>query len=371
MRNIFYLGLIKRFLVPTLIGINIITFGCAKSADSFSVLPDGQIFQQSGKDILQKDIDVLWVIDNSASMKPFHDNLLANFKSFITNFVGKEYNFHLSVATTDGYLAGSKFLNNSTYSKLKDGMGSAHTGFPIIDLYTPKIIDTFTINAAQGEKGSGDERAFSSLRETLENGANSKFLRSDSFLAVIILSDEDDFSDPNRPEGSWVKKEGVKDHSYSNPGLETVDSYVALLDQATNSKDPNFRKYNVSAVTVADDVCLSKHVKDAPSSIKGTRYMDLANKTKGVVADICSPSFAGALGDIQKRILELSTQFKLDNTPIPETITVVVNDSSIPEDSDNGWTYSVETNSIFFHGEALPPQGATISIKFQPVSIRQ
>ncbi len=40
---------------------------------------------------------------------------------------------------------------------------------------------------------------------------------------MIILSDEDDFSDMTRPEYSWTIRNGKADQSYSNPTLETVD----------------------------------------------------------------------------------------------------------------------------------------------------
>lgn len=49
-------------------------------------------------------------------------------------------------------------------------------------------------NVKLGTSGSGDERALSSFEKTLINPLNSNFHRPDAFLAIIIVSDEDDFS---------------------------------------------------------------------------------------------------------------------------------------------------------------------------------
>lgn len=341
--------------------------GCDKTDRSFSLLSDSQSFQQNGATVVQKQIDILWVVDNSGSMSPMQTNLVNNFNSFIQAFVTKGYDFHMAIATSDAYLDGSFFNNNPAYSVFRDGTGSTHTGFPIMDANTPNITSVFTTNATQGAAGSGDERVFSSFKSALLNPANSSFRRPGAFLAVIILSDEDDFSDGTRVEGSWVYG-GIADHSYTNPTLESVDSYVSFLDTLTNSTSPTSRNYNVSAVTVMDTACLDAHKTQAPSTIIGQRYMDLANKTNGVLADLCSPSYATALDLIQKRIIELSTQFYLNRIPNEATIQIWVNGNLIPQDATNGWTYNSSSNAIVFHGTAVPPQNANIQVSFDPLT---
>ena len=164
--------------------------------------------------------------------------------------------------------------------------------------------------------------AFSSIKAAFQNPANASFLRPDSFLGVIILSDEDDFSDPSRQQYSWSFQGGIPDHDYMNPGLETVDSYVNYLDLLTHSTSPTSRKYNVSAVTVLDSTCLNSHKAQSATTIIGQRYMDLVTKTGGVLGDICSADYATSLIQIQQKIIELSTQFFLSRMPIPSSIRV-------------------------------------------------
>ncbi len=347
----------------------ILLSACDKSGSSFSVGSTSQSFLQSTQSIVQKKIDILWVVDNSASMGPFQQKLVANFNAFIQEFVKKGYDFHIAVTTTEAYLSGGFYTSNLSYSVFKDGVGTTHTGYSIIDPTTPNIVQTFTTNATQGDQGSGDENAFSSIKAVFQNPANASFLRPDSFLGVIILSDEDDFSDPTRQQYSWSLQGGIPDHDYLNPGLDTVDSYVSYLDSLTHSTSPASRKYNVSAVTVLDSTCLNAHKAQSATTIIGKRYMELVTKTGGVLGDICSADYASALTQIEQKIIELSTQFFLSRQPIPSSIRIVVDNVLIAEDAVNGWTYNAPNNSITFHGTAVPQQGAAISVRFDPATI--
>ena len=344
------------------------SWSCDKSQATFSLLSASQQFTQGAATVAVK-IDILWVVDNSGSMAPLQQSLTQNFNSFISDFINKGYDFNMAVTTTDAYLSGPTFNNNNTYSKFKDGVGTTHTGVFVINPTTPNIVNTFVKNATQGDQGNGDERAFSSFQNALTNPLNSGFPRQGSFLAVIILSDEDDFSGANRPAGSWAMQGGVPDHDYTYAGLSSVASYVNFLDTLTQSIDPKNRHYSVSAITVLDQACLNSHVSSSPSSIIGQRYIDIANQTNGILSSICS-NFATSLLAINNKILELSTQFHLDRQPIVSSISIQINGLNIIQDSNNGWTFDATSNNIIFHGTALPQQGATISVHFDPASAK-
>ena len=342
---------------------------CDKGGGSFSLIPDGDSFQQNSSSSVNNKIDILFVVDNSGSMSPAQTNLTNNFHSFITNFVTKGYDFQIAITTTDAYLAGDNFYKKgaSAYPNYTSTQMRALANFkgPVLTPSTSSIESKFVSNATVGDRGDGDERALSSFRESLNR--NPTFHRPDAFLAVIILSDEDDFSDPIRPEASWTKSGGVADHSYSDPNLETVDSYVNYLDTLTGSTVTT-KNYNVSAIATLDTACKNQENQSYAESIIGQRYMDLATKTNGVLGSICDTSFADSLTLIETKILELSTQFYLSRLPDPATIVIHVNGATVPEDATNGWTYQSTSNSIVFHGSAIPPQGAVINVDFQPKS---
>lgn len=345
-----------RTLVLSMPAIGLIA--CSGGNTSYSMLATGQSFKQA---TVNSKVDLLWVIDNSLSMIPLQQNLTNNFGYFMTDFVGKGYDYRLAVTTSDAYLAGANYHNQPSLARWRDGVNSTHTGVFVITPATVNPINTFVTNASQGASGSGDERIFQSFQEALSSSLNTDFLRPDSFFGMIILSDEDDFSDPNRAEGDF----SGGDHDYSDPGLETVASQVSYLDTLTQTTGSH-RRYSVSAITVLDSACQSSHSAQSASTIIGTRYIQLANATNGVLGSVCDSSFANSLAAIQQRILELSTAFPLEGTPKVDTIQVFVNGASVPAGSTNGWTYDSTANAISFHGTAVPPAGAAISVKFDP-----
>lgn len=353
--------------IVALLAITMQGAACAPKQTTFSLLSQEQSFQQVTESKVMSKIDILWVIDNSGSMDPLQQNLVANFGAFIQNFQQKGFDFQIAVTTSDAYLASPTFNNNPALAKFRDGVGSKHSGYFILTPSTPNLAQNFVINATQNSSGSGDERAFQSLLTSLSSPLNSGFPRPDAFLAVIILSDEDDFSDLTRPEISWLRG-GISDHNYNAPNLMTIDHVVAQLDQITGSTPAN-RRYNVSAITVLDSACRQQHAKDMPTTLIGKRYIQLANQTNGMLGSICDTSYASALNFIQQHITELSTQFRLTGDPNPATIRVLVDYKLISQDASNGWTFDSSTNVITFHGNAVPSANSVINITFDPLHL--
>ena len=338
---------------------------CGKSGGSsaFSTLATATSYHQADA-VLNNKIDILWVVDNSGSMDPLQSNLTSNFSSFITNFQNKGFDYKIAVTGSDAYLAG-KMSNGTSYggaasiAQFKQGSNGANSGVRVIVPSTPNLIQTFVTNATTGSVGSGDERIFQSITSAMSSSLNTGFLRAGAFFAVVLLSDEDDFTNYTRAEGAG------SDHNYNQTGLLAVNDFITSLDTLTSSTVTN-RQYNVSAITVEDSACQASHSQAAPSSIIGTRYMDLVNKTNGILGSVCDSSFANSLSFIQQRIVELSTSFKLDSIPKQSTIVVTVNGSVIANSTTSGWTYSSDSNSITFHGSSVPAASATVNIAYDP-----
>ncbi|MBT4761383.1 MAG: hypothetical protein HOO06_06765 [Bdellovibrionaceae bacterium] len=328
--------------------------GCEGRTPSFSLLPTANTFLQSGDDFNNK-IDILWVIDNSGSMHSSQVNVADNFNFFIQDFITKNYDYNIAVITSEAYLA--TIDDEPEMSKFRDGTdATSHTGYFVIDNQTPEIENNFLINIMQGIAGDGDERAFSSFKDALNNSLNAGFLREDSFLAIINVSDEDDFSH----DGSEFKGK-----QYDYEGLHTIQSYVDYLDELTASSGAT-RRYSFNSIHVVTQECDD----ELPFPYKGIRYSELVAATGGVEGDICG-NFATTLEDISKNIIQLSTQFFLDREPILDTIVVLINGETVPQSELNGWSYNEAANSILFHGSYVPQQGATISINFDPATFNE
>ncbi|MGE0528543.1 MAG: hypothetical protein AB7P49_15850, partial [Bdellovibrionales bacterium] len=287
-------------------------------------------------------------------------------------FTEKRLDFQMAVTTTDAYLAlptWTSYYNltpTPTYyqgqpqewvAQFKDGTLDDPSGFSILTSSTPDLHNKFIQNVSQGVLGRGDERSLQSMRTALELPANSSFVRPGGFLAVIILTDEDDFSH----DGTAMYER------YDRP-LHTIESYVSFLDELTGSSGKE-RRYTVNTISVPDQDCLDSIYNGAQKI--GTRVMQLAEATGGIKGNICG-DFADELKLISDSIVELSTQFYLGNKkPIPSTIHVYVDSVEYPQVSanpagDGGWYYNADANSIVFQGVYVPPQGAAINVTFDP-----
>lgn len=325
--------------------------GCGKSGGTYSTLADSDSYKQEAV-FVPKKIDILWVIDNSGSMQTSQDNLAANFKSFINRFQQTNNDFRMAVGTTDAWK--KQFDSSSTNAKLKDGLGTNKTGYPIMDKNTPNLESVFVTNVKQGINGSGDERAFESIKQILSEPANAGFRRPDALLAIIIVSDEEDFSH----SGSSINE------SYSNPGLYPVQNYINFLDSYTGGT-ANGRNYTVSNIAIQSTACRDQLRTDKFP----VRYHEITNKTGGVNGSLCS-NFGQTLEIISDSIIQLSSAFKLTREPIPETIVVTVDGVNVSQDAANGWTYDASTLTITFHGTSVPSANSNVKIAFDPKSIK-
>ncbi len=202
----------------------------------------------------ERDVDMLFVIDNSGSMAGEQANLRANFPALMTslkNMVGGLPNVHLGVTTTDlgtgmfqityceevGGEAGALVTGNCgnptgapyiidvepescEITKEQNNTCSSHTcaqancghepnttfvqdsvsGCPRCRNYTGESLeDVFDCVASLGTMGCGFEQPLEAMYKALDtsNTANAGFIRDNAFLAVILITDEDDCSGSN------------------------------------------------------------------------------------------------------------------------------------------------------------------------------
>jgi len=336
--------------------------GCSKSADSFSLLADASSYKQNAQYIPRK-VDVLWVIDNSGSMANSQTDLAKNFKSFIQKFTATGSDFRMAVTTSDAFLA--PYYNDNSKARLRPGKDLAT---PAMDHYimtpaTPDLENVFLTAIKAGTSGSGDERVFSSFKEALTNTVNNGFHRPEAFLAIIMVSDEEDFSHSDYTtglDGYYFSED------YNDPKLHTVQSYVDFLTSYTAVGGAG-KNFTVNTISILNQACLTK-LQNSAQKI-GYRYMELAKATGGKELSLCE-DFSESLKVLADSIVALSAVFTLTREPIPESIVVTVNGVVIPQDANNGWTYNSASIAIQFNGSSIPAAGADVSINFDPAGVK-
>ncbi len=348
----------KGRVVPVIVlAIGFVLSGCSDHKFvSFSLGAVEDQFTQQGVQKQSGEFDILWVIDNSGSMASSQNNLAANMDSFIAKFQDRQLDFRMAVITTDAYR--DKVDGKPHKSLFRDGNEkNGPTGWPVISSDTPNLRETFLKNVLQGAEGNGDERPFASIVSALENPTNAGFIRPDALLAVIILSDEDDFSHDGN-DINWG--------DYNDPDLHPVARYKEYLEALKPAGPGGMQRYTVSSISAKTQTCVDK-LKDQLSQSQrvGKRIMELVDSVGGVNGDICG-DFSETLSLVSKEIIELGTQFRLSGLPDPQTIKVLVNNAVVPQDAENGWTFNEVANSIIFHGTAVPPNGANIRVEYVP-----
>jgi len=183
-------------------------------------------FQQS----LNREIDILFMVDNSSSMAPLQAKLLDQFPVFMNVLKMTPAGTGMGTALPDVHVAvissdtgPGKFDLPAYHCAFAGDRGQFQsmprgtcTGSPFTDPnqhylsasmnqavknYNGDITDAFTCIAALGDQGCGFEGQLKSVRWALDPNnppaGNEGFLRPEAFLAVILITNEDDCSVPD------------------------------------------------------------------------------------------------------------------------------------------------------------------------------
>lgn len=277
-------------------------------------------------------VDVLWVVDNSCSMDEEQGQMRTNFASFISEFVALSLDYQMAIVTTD--------MDNR--SQAGQFVGS------IMTPATPNIETEFQRQANQGSGGSGDERGmdavYAALTEPLRSGTNAGFIRDEAALAVVVLSDEDDFSRiADATFQSWFQ--GLKADA-------AKVSFNAIVGDPTTGG-----LFSGGCTDWAGSTMLSASA--------GDRYVNMANATGGVWRSICYADYAETMQHISLTSAGMVTTFNLSETPTNfGLIQVWVGGVQWYYGLYDGWTYDSSNNSVTFHGDAIPEVGEYVLLQY-------
>ncbi|MHB1845084.1 MAG: hypothetical protein ACYCWW_09650 [Deltaproteobacteria bacterium] len=309
-------------------------------------------------------VDILFVVDNSPSMCAKQHELEQNFTSFIQVIQTQQIDFHVGVVTTD-----------FTSSQFQGRLVAGPSGVKVITTQTTNAAAIFTENVqAVGVTGSADSEpllaAAVAVQDPLASGDNAGFLRTDAALAVILVTDEDDYSLTIPPQNPI---EDPMPHYFTrlfgglkgpgNDGLITVSGIIGVDPTSGQAADCN-------VAGAVDQNC----VDDDLSANAATRILGVITGTHGVAQSICSSNFATLLANLGQLIGGLSRRFDITGAPIGQTIqsgslTVVVTPpggtpTTVPQDDVNGWHYDPTAQSVEFIGSYAPPPGSKVVITY-------
>lgn len=220
---------------------------------------------------VKRTADILFVIDTSGSMAEEQALLQSGFPSFtstINTYSGGTLDWHIAITSTDVETVGPG----------RQGALVEFNGLPPNTYFLDSSMSVAQANAAfqatvsLGVAGSGDERGIAAARLTAEREFNLAtslgFLRGDTPLAVIVLSDEDENSTGR-----------------NSPTFSTLDEPANFVSgiRALDNLSTGLKNITFHSIVTSTQACL-----DGAGAVMGSVYMELSTLTNGIVGDICA-----------------------------------------------------------------------------------
>ena len=261
-------------------------------------------------------VDILWVVDNSASMFEEQEQLAEHVSHFTDYMTAVPVDFRIGVITTD---------------LVDDGSGQ-FVGDILLTPETVDLADTFA-ELLLLEEGSRDEKGFETTLIALDpEGVNQGMFDSASDLEIIFFSDEDEQSD--------------------------IDTEAFLSELNTLRSNSNIA---INAITGdPPEGCASIFGAADP----GFKYHTAQESTLGLRESICSLDYEAMLERIALKVLGLENTFALSEVPDLDEIEVLVNGANVHRRDRHGWQYDAGLNAIIFDGFAVPPPEADIVFRY-------
>jgi len=236
-----------------------------------------------------------------------------------------------------------------------DGLFTLNNAVKILSPDIEGAEEIFSEMVAVGVTGSGIEAglegAYLALSEPLLSGDNAGFLRQAANLAIIILSDENDYS--GRPVDEYLMYwKGLKGDAAWR------DNSVVNLSAVVGSDPPAYE---------GEPSCQSS----TGLAAFGLRYVDLAARTDGSIESICDDDFTPIAAELGLTASGLQVEFALSQLPIEESIVVQhfeTNDQrSLIGDLELGvdCTYDPDKNAIVFRPDQVLPSETWLVVEYK------
>lgn len=352
-------------------------------------------------------VDILFVTDNSDSMKSAQDNLMRNIDRFTTGIIkNKMIDYHIGLISvwdsSDHYIQTKKDpyqIGELRY--VKDSKGQQSKRRFVTKAEKNLIAPTLNIGVTPYEQGGPEfEEIFSPLAAALEkNGrgaTNEDFFRPAAQLVVVLLTDADDSSKSINPEEMAQK---LIDFKGGHPEKVSVYGVLVHPTDPDDNKDWDLRihpKYHPECFTESEKTVQKKlqkiYTNNGKCSGFGPDKLDQfiihANQNSGTpdqirakhIMSIVSPKFGEDLGKIGDDITvkTLAKEIFLSQRPRLDKngqlmVRVRYGNQVIPQKAKGGWLYDPENNSIHLSGEIeyKYSEGARFAVDLIPLTLKE
>ncbi len=242
-------------------------------------------------------MDLLFVIDDSESMREEQDNLSANLPGFIDildNFNAGDLDYRVGITTTGMNFSLFSPPLNSTNLVGDNGALRQECGMTKrwIERGDPDAKAQFSCAANVGLDGPPLEMPLwatqLALRDRLEDDTNAGFLRDDALLGIIVISDEDDCSRTDRNFSHLEFDIIAEDCRHFDPEYVPPASTIEFLDGLKGGRG------RWAAAVIAGEADCSSVFGNALQANKLQEFVSRAGDN-AVFSSICSGDLASPL----------------------------------------------------------------------------
>ena len=251
-------------------------------------------------------VDILWVIDTSGSMIVYQNRLLAGIEAMLN-----------ALPSSDWRLA---MVSNHPPAAAQEDQFALVPGDDIVD--AEDMLD--------GMRVGYFEEGFDSVYEyIINNPYSATWMRNDSALLVVFVSDEEDQS-----------------NGYFGQVGEFTSWYSTL----------RFGPVYLSSIVTQDPSVSVCSTPPVPAYV-GDRYMEATNAFNGVIVDICAEDWSAGVTDASHQV-DPYEWYELSYEPIDDSIRVFID--HVP---NSDWTYQASDNTVYF--TTIPDVGAWVEIAYR------
>ncbi len=354
-------------------------------------------------------IDILFIVDNSDSMKSTQDNIRRNISHFTAGILkNRMIDFHIGVVSTWDNTERARSTKKDPYDigelrHIRDSKGKIYDQrFLSRKISTPEVIaSTIHIGVAPYKEGGPEIEEFftpliAALKKSIPGQPNEGFLRDEAQLVVIIVTDAEDAGNSLSPEQVVHEVRKFKNHQADK---------IAVYGVLVRAEDPDDKKdwalrihpqYNEQCFNIVK----GKSVNNGTCSPFGPKLLEefivKANDRGGSVEDIkrkyilplVSPDYGTELARIGNEITvkTLEKEIRLSQRPKWDSKTqlpFIRVRYGKPEDLANGggqlipigekgWIYNPENNSVLLSGhiEYNYVEGARFAVDMIPLTLK-
>ena len=305
---------IKRWVVCFL---SLYLLGCQSEPRQRKVsLPDKEVISQSVSSVYNPAVDLLFIIDDSGSMKKYQQRLMANARSFVDYFFNKNViDYHIGVTT-------------SSTNTSRPSVQSRIAGISYISRTTSNGGEVLSNMMSVGTSGDGTERFLNIPELTFAHSGG--FLRSEAHLAIFVITDADDQSE-----------------------ILPQQAYQYLLD----IKGGDHKKLHYAAALILVEKGDCNHNSEM-APLKLVEMVDLLGG-QGHSFDLCDLDYGKELAKVAQSIVSSILTIELDDLPDVDSIRICYREVSSKErefcetgqeilNGSDGWIYDIGRNAIHF-----------------------